>query len=398
MARSYINTHGLLNQWPRYMLEDEFVFNQILGQGIESRECPVYIQDNRDDIARSIADALAMAAGRFGYYPRPVWFPLNDPGDLGDGTDVSGYEPIELGTGWPRSRQTLQTRWGYLQAFGTRATTLIEADVDVAYSTLPNSGNNNLMIATISVTTDVDAREIQVFFRTADGAEYGGSPLWQIEPLKVSKSGNVTTITGSRALFVNPQTVWNVPYESPNYNVIHSGINSQTTDFVTKVDVYRVYNDTTNACRLVYWDECNQTEGYIAMTPRIVNRRLGTFEAHLPIGTCIPDYAYPTAVEVRYYAGYPLSGAFTSTLANATIDPALAERYIRLGNTFMSMEQSLCSFCKRTQSRFVSDLEKSLQYGNNPQYNGFGYLNGQVRMAEFVAANALGRGGRLTMR
>ena len=396
MARSDIPTYGLLNEWPRLMSEDAFRFNQILGQGVEQAACPVYIQQDRDDIARSIADALDMAAGMFKYYPRPVWFPLDEPGNLGDGTDASGYETIELGSGWPLSNQELQTRWGYLQAFGTRATTLIEADVDVQYVTQPGTGNNNLVRATLTVTSDVDAREIQVFFRTADGAESAANALWQIEPLKVSKSGNTVTITGTRALFVNPVNVWDIPYNEPNYNTIHAGNLSNAADFVTKVDVYRVYNDTSDACRLVYWDTCNETEGYISMTPRIVDRRLGLFEAKLPQGTCIPYGAYPTAVNVRYYAGYPLQGTFTSTVANAHIDASLAEKYINYANTMQAAEQGLCSYCDRVNSRYAHNRERAdLTKTNVNLSNMFGFMVGQVLMADYVWKRALGRGGRL---
>ena len=187
MARSDVRLRGLplLNRWPEIMHEVQWRFNQISGDGV--RQVPncqnhVYIQYERDYIAQALLDAAMQASNYLGYPPAPMW--IED-------------EIVVIDRDLPWNGQTLSTHYGHVQAFGKRAASLIEADVDVTYSKASDASPvvDTATLATISGVEAIPADEIQVFFRVADGAAAAGSDLWQIEGLTVQKSGD----TGSPA-------------------------------------------------------------------------------------------------------------------------------------------------------------------------------------------------------
>lgn len=367
-----VQTYGLLNAWPEIMQEDIWRFNQVTGQGSQSSECDVYIQPDREHIAVSLRKAWDRMSARLGFFPRPIWH----------------EERLPLGKGKPWSLQTLTARYGYIEAFGQRTTSVIQAGAAVVYSDADGDGVNDT--ATISVTTSVDSDEIQVFFQTADGAPEAGHELYQIEPLNVVVSGGAATITGPRALFVKPSTVWNVPYEpgDPNKRNRNKASTTDASDFVTAVDVYRVYADPATAVEVIADPiHIRRTDlgGDVLETgvARLTNARLGIFEARIEDCTCL---RYAEAVKVYYKAGYPLE--------YGQIEPTLLDALIRLANTYQG--RKLCSFCDQTENLWAED--RYPPGDDNPATqkqaeNPFGAAKGQIDAWRTVCDFALARGG-----
>ena len=69
----YVPVYGLLNAWQRINREDIWRFNQAAGQGAPLGECPVYLQDDREQIAEALNEAFHLFTSYLGYYPRPLW-------------------------------------------------------------------------------------------------------------------------------------------------------------------------------------------------------------------------------------------------------------------------------------------------------------------------------------
>lgn len=376
MAVSAIQTYKCLNLWQRVMGEDIWRFNQVDGLGSFARKSgrSVYIQPERDEIAQALNDSINVLVEYLRYYPRPVY--------------VS--EQIPLGRGEPFQFQTLRTKYKHVEAFGQRATTLITANAAVTYSASnPVLGFNDT--ATITVNTTVDDSEVQVFFRTADGAPESAYDLYQIEPLRVTSSGGVTTITGKRALFVRPDTIWDTPYlfDSGNLNEKNAADTLDNTDFVTQVDVYRVYTDTTQA--YVVSDDAwtgglaDAGSTYTAAATRLIDKQLGIFQPRVDI--CCGCTAPPEYVDVYYKAGLPLQfGDVQSWMGMAVT---------RLANTLMSQE--ICTLWQQVLNRWSTDrdaIDRDLLQPNDLS-NPFGLRKGQVEVWRNIRPKAIGMGGKL---
>lgn len=335
MARADARTLGLLNLYPGYMWEDNWRYNQIVGAG--SRLMPgcqnaPYLQYERQYIADALLEALGKAAQYLGYYPAPIWV-----------TD----EAVTVNSDLSWSSQTLQTRFGYVSAFGKRAVTQIAANVLVTYSDTDGDQINDRATLTVSGVTNIPADEIRVFFRTADGAANAADEYWEIEPLSVVKSGDNATISGGRWLFVHPTRVWAKEYEGDTAHKF-AGSTTSADDFVNQVDVYRVYADATSAVQLLLDPADVGTENTVVnATASVQNEQQGHFRIYTGSSQTAPA-AQPRTVRVSYRAGYPL--------VNGQMDRQLAQACIRYANTLMPQQPQMCdrSLSMWTDDRAVS--------------------------------------------
>lgn len=363
---------GLLGEWQRMNSEGIWRFGQAAGTGAPLGACPVYIQEDRQAIADALLEARTLVETWLGYFHRPTWH----------------SEEIRMGRGSPWELQTLQLTKGYFIEWGSRATSLISAGAAIVYSDPDGDGINEL--ATITVATTVDADEIEVYFQVADGADSAGDERFQIEPVKVSVSGGVATITGHRALFVKPSTIWRVPFSpsDPNYRTRNYADTALATGFVTNVDIYRVYNDSTIAAQILsdpIYDADYTNLGTTvvnASEARIVNSKLGIFEVRFECGGCHPPY--PEYARVYYRSGLPL--------VYGNPDLTILRAIIRLANA--GMYRKLCSFCPDTQEIWTQDREQAIvaqRHVNNP----FGTTKGAVAAWLNVYSRALAQGGSL---
>lgn len=378
MAISYNQENlGLLDIWRDYMREDLFHFNQASGKGAPLNEpCNVYIQPEREALTRALLRAKRMLFSELGYEPFPIW----------------KSDTFLLSQGIPIERQLLRLREGYVQSFGQRAQTLIDDDVAIVYSDDDGDGVNDT--ATMTVTTTVAAGEIKVFFRTADGAPAAGDYRWEIEPLTVTKSGNTATIVGHRALFVKPSSFWDVPYDwsdDINRKEKNSADTSLAADFITLVDVYRVYNDTTTPAVVSSDDWLSEGDNTITFDDttaavQLVQSDISTFRVRW---TCTACEGWPERVTVYYKAGYPLS--------YGRPDAELSEMLARLANTLHPLALP-CEVCESSRRMWETDTtpvpadELSQREVGNP----FGLLRGAVEAWRVVVARALARAGKVT--
>ena len=301
------NNH-LLNQWPALMLENEWHFNQAAGIGAPMQTAldkagGVYLQKEREYIARNLETAFMNMSNDLNYTLCPAYF-----------TDL-----IPLGSGYPTVLEYLQCRWCKLIELGKRAQTLIQAGVAVTYSDPNNVGVNDT--ATITINTTVANDEIRLYFQVSDGCPTAGDYRYEVEPIHVTDNGAGTvTVTAHRALFVSPKQ-WAREYiaQDPNLNkpnVVDT--DNASTGFVTAVDVYRVYTDTTDNIELIGWDGSTVLQTF---TGEIMDDVLSTIRlGNICNLTCWQQA--PKMVRVNYKAGNPL--------INNNIDSELYEACVGL--------------------------------------------------------------------
>lgn len=196
-------------------------------------------------LALTIKEAEYEISRALGSFPAPMWIaeesqPYPRPWArqyTGRGIDISGR---------PKS---MRSSFGNVISGGRRGTTLI-LTATVAGATLvysDNDGDGLFEHATITVpTTLTDVREIKLYFTGHDGEQD-----WEIRPVrrKELSGGNVIIHVDSWQL-IDPMLYETFPTED-GYEAIDI---SDVTNFVTSVDVYREYNDTTSASSQFVWE------------------------------------------------------------------------------------------------------------------------------------------------
>lgn len=363
-------TYGLLNAWAARTGVSIWQFNQVTGTGTDAPVSTpgneVYIQPEREFLADAILQANAMAVKELRFNHRPVF--------VSETLQVSSFRAL--------ARQQFILSHAYVDAIGTRGTSVISAGASVVYSDVDGDGVDDT--ATITVSTSVtDATEVQVFFKAADSLAPAADERWQIEPLTVSISGGTATITGHRALFVKP-SVWRNPTRSPNYNNASKNAASTTNaaDFVTTVDVYRVYPDTTNAVTI--------NANPYSSSPAAVQTAMTTYAGEAVISnptlglvilrpqTTVDIENRPVNVTINYRAGYPLD------TFSGLPDRALETAIIRLTNSLMPSRLPMTGVEARVYNdddAKTTEVFISRQRFNNP----FGTKQGAVAAWDIVS-------------
>jgi len=381
MAIASVDTLTLLNGWARRMNVPIWHYNQVTGAGVNAPlstpRQDVWVQDEREYVAEGLSTAIALAVPHLGYWPRPVY--LEDTLRLSPQT-----HHWFLG---------LRLNYGYIQALGGRADTLIAPSATVVY-TPGTPDQQSIATITVPVASGVLASELRVYFRAADRpANFVASvsevdDRWWIDPLTVTISGGVATIRGHRALFVNP-AIWAEPYNAPNYNASakNRADTGDSADFVSAVAVYRVRPDPAGAVTFLSepHPDCGPVgaSGYIETpgTAWIEQADIGTIGARV-VGHCAH---HPQFVRVKYLAGLPT--------INGEIERDLQTALVRLANCEMPQEPTAWSderlqiWQKDTLIGAINDARTPAE-GDSP----FGPRLGQVAAWRVISRRSLGRG------
>lgn len=376
---------NLLNAWQRVCMAEQWLFNQASGKGAPIASAAdkgetVYLQFERERIASGLQNAVNNVAAQMHFWPRPTWF----------------TQTIPLARSTPFWWQEHTTQWRKLIAFGQRGTSVIQAAAAVVYSDSTGQGVNDTATITVANPNAINVDEVQVFYQVADGALGAADTRFQIEPLKVVSSGGNLVITGHRSLFVSP-AVWTVPYVITDPN----GRNPNATDtmsaagFVTAVDVYRVFNDTTVSISL------EAPDGTILQNfnGEIINSELGFFRLGGNLCSAASTWCgqYPSRLQVYYYAG--------EALQNGQMDTELEDRIISYANA--EMDELYSSFSSWTLNRLKRDQEPMVEkmagmggvslLAHRDANNPFGLRKGQVRAWQLASGpRALQTGGKFS--
>jgi len=355
MSRADTFTFLSLDDYAIMMGINRCSFNQVVWPNWPAgAECPdVWYQFGypnanevvgREDLAIAIHLAEDMIANALGYHLAPTWDTLEEHA-------------------WPYPAQGnqivspfIQTNWGYVISGGVRNMTTIALAQPVVYSDPDGDTYNELATITLTnaqmVTAGAVAREVRVYFHDQN------DDTWEIRPLTIVRNAvtGIVTITGSTCQFVTP-----VLWDAANPTTVDISV---VGNFVTEVDVYRVWNDTSTQAEIVYKDGCGVCECsttpceetcqdgcIIVQKPRPGIVKVNPANYLSSVWTSSVLSFYPSAVRLNYLSGLPLE--YDKTIrGDGHIRPLLAEAVVRLANTLLPAQPCGCGL---TVSRWRRD-------------------------------------------
>lgn len=362
-----------------------------LGKGCDV----VWDYDSREALAWGISQAEHLIAEELGFWPAPK-FITNEKHNLG----LNGVR----GDWW---NAELETRWGYVEGFGTETLTLVQADATVLHQNLDSDPLDREETATIgtalysNLTACSDILDVAIFFRTSDGAEDAADPRWEIKPIKVDIDGTTMQITAESSLFLRPD-LQRLTEADCRYSDDTDAwkYNFGTTNLVSRVDVYcRTINKSTPVT--LRWDgRCGCSVGVCEHETQSAcayntDLKYGFFTARPATWTgskhleATPTYwDPPESVLVNYRAGYPLDSR------TGRMDSRLERAIVKLTNVLLS--EPPCGYCDIAQRRWQEDRKRvdplTLEAANLPWAM---YQQGALDAWKMIRHLIRGRGGKL---
>lgn len=195
-----------------------------------------------EDLVIALRDAEGEVARMMGYWPAPTWL-TNEPCRI----YPRFYQTLAAygiyGTVHSREN-SVRTKWGKVIAPGRRTATFIDSPRPV-YSDEDADGFNETATITFA-TTVTDTKEIHIYFY-----DHNGEEEWEIRPARsiTITGGNCTVVFWSWQLIEPTLYEWFPTADDHDPIDISTDVN-----FVTEVDAYRVYNDTTQVAVQFSWE------------------------------------------------------------------------------------------------------------------------------------------------
>lgn len=242
MARASTPTKLPLDEWAKLIGIDPLHFNQVNIKDTPQAVCDsTWFQHDwqaservgREAVARAIREAEDDIERLLGFRLLPSWEtdewrqsirPYRPELVNINARDVRGYQ------------SALRAKWGYFVSGGVRATTLLDADAAIVYTDADGDGYDETATVTVAVPSGTAACEVRAFFP-------GESEIteWEIRPVTVTVAGLVATLVFRRELCVLPDLTETYPVGAA---IKPSAVDGMVdANFLTTVDVYRVYND-----------------------------------------------------------------------------------------------------------------------------------------------------------
>lgn len=323
----------------------------------------------REEIAQAIATAERNIEALVNYPLMPTWV---------------ADERVPL-CGW--GDYSVRTRWRRFISGGVRAVTLISSPT-ITWSDADSDGYKET--GTVAYTSDVDQCEIHVFYPGK-----GADSRWELRPITFP---NASSIRFRRELCVKEELTDALGNDVDGVDGLADG------NFITTVDVYRVYNDPStqisflweppfHLCPTFGDDNCPNVGAYETATGYLVgmNHRLGYARYHPATwdadtlafkNTGWPEciYRWPDIGRLYYRAGMtePLVSCPSRTMASMW--EMTVARY-----ALSMLDQPPCSCMETAYNTWAADLAFT---------GGVGEL-GTYKITESDARNPLGtrRGG-----
>lgn len=285
---------------------------------------------SREDLAHEIAIAEADLARELGWWPAPIWiaqevhqFPRHYRRDT--------YR--NYGRNVRDQRVSVKAEYAKISAGGQRTATALELRVPVTFTDADGDGFAETATVVAS-TTFTDCFEVKVFFEGMNGAD-----VWEIRPprsIVYDATAQTMTIELWSWQLIDP-TVWEA---FPTVDTL-DGVTAidlrgleqvpvVTTNLVTSVDVYRIWNNMADPSCLLIWEpeprgsildspscstvtECEACDltaqdgcihvrdalrGIVVPTPSTYNAETGKWEQ-----VCFTENRDPDFVKIWYYCG-----------------------------------------------------------------------------------------------
>jgi len=340
---------------------------------------------SREEFASNLAIAENTVARYLGYFPMPTWIRAEEH-ILTQPDSPEQYSWV-ISRGM---RKSVTSRYGMVVEAGIRATTLIEAGAAIVYSDPYSFGYDQLATVTVN-TTLTDLQEIHVFYPGHDTVE------WEIRPVDVSIVAGVATLTFKREMAVLPELLERYP--APGDPM--SGVDGDDdANFLTIVDVYRVYNDVSQQAVFSIepsgCSDCTPTEQTGCVTVRDSRRGFLAYK--------FADWDADTETYVdACFSGIPLKGDFyyraglrneVSDYPDLRMQPDLEKLIIYYALTLSDKAVCGCDNFETTLAYRMTDLAENNKYRTTYEQlsNPLGTKRACVDMWNYIINNWLGRG------
>ena len=243
MSRALVRTWLPLDKWREYFGINPLHFHQATSALFTANCGDVWFQYSwqkpdqvgRHELAMAIRDAERAIADQVRYNLIPDWteaevvrLPRPARRDVFF-ADVSNIRAQNRSVELPR---------GYLLQAGYRVKQTLSAGVPIARADNDGDGYDEDCTVTLA-TTVTDPCEIRIYFPGHDGDDQ-----WEIRPADVEIAGGMASITFKSWLILDPDLE-----EAMNAEAIDG---DDDTKYVTTVDVYRVYTDTSTQATLMW--------------------------------------------------------------------------------------------------------------------------------------------------
>lgn len=350
MSWAKVNTYNLLDRFQVRTRQEPFKFNQ-LDSDYNNYNESIWIQDERDELNYQLKSMFDEMREWLGFYPRPIWKTIKIPLDQ----YLNYYESIIT---------VPESAW--LLDLGVRGLEAIEEGA--TYTKSPASGLTINAVFTIT-TDEITDGEIQIFHISDDAFGNVADDRFRILPSQIYYNGTAYVITVPYARLIKP-VLWNEQFIAGDPLNRKSYDPTDDSNFVTEVDVYRVYNDSETKGVLIGppfdWtsdttlqeQDCNTT---------ILDSEDATFK--IQANTTTINFN-PTHVKINAYIGYPLTD-------ENLMSPIIEEFIIRKARVDMGINARLAEAKMSTQWGFDSELSY-LKPDANSGRGGTGYVRNPV--------------------
>lgn len=200
---------------------------------------------SREEIAAAIAAAEAQIEQVLGFNMAPRWHAQ----EVVQWPKPQRPEATIHGANTKGLARSLKARWGRVISPGRRTLFALGLDAAVVFSDDDGDGFEETATITISPVdpyTD-DLRKVKVYFAGKNGA-----PEWEIRPVNsrsITVGLDTITITADSWLFIDP-ALWEAYPTEQGFQAIDV---STSANYVTVVDVYYEYTDTTAVSSQILW-------------------------------------------------------------------------------------------------------------------------------------------------
>jgi hypothetical protein len=337
-------------------------------------------QVSRQQLLESIMDTELEFSRFLGFHIGPQWnsedvinYPKYHRPDArgGNGRNVSGNIK-SVAASWKKFISQGRRTLDLIGAATTSNSSLVYSDED---------GDGFAETATIIMTTTVaDPRELHAYISGT-----GGDPRWEIrEPRYKTISGGVATIAFDSWLFIDPALDGAYPRGDDRFRAIDIGT---TDNYVTQVDLYREYTDTTATSAQFYWGanpavgfpfsltcpdcsgtgcaSCNLTtqtgcihvrdvdNSIVAPQPAAYNADTGVWDASV-----FADCGEPDFVKLWYSSGN-MSELYLNGMTTDPLDDYFAEAVSWMATARLERPLCTCGNAAALSDRYQTDIAES---------------------------------------
>lgn len=308
---------------------------------------------SREDVARAIQRAERMISRQLGYNLLPDWT-VDEVQRTARPARPEVFPALNVNVRGQLKSVALDR--GHFISGGQRATTTIQAGAAVVRSDVDGDGWDERMTAVVA-TTVTEPCEVRAYF-----PGHVGDPAWEIRPITVTIAAGLATIVFNSWQLVDP-----AHFEDLDAAVVNG---DAIANFLTTIDVARVYNDPQAMAELVWEREpggcgCGSSTcpicSWATQTGCLSGRdyRLGLV-TYAPASwdadaAAFSEQALAVARDPDRVRAWYLSGFRDQSLAcwSTTMDPELEHAVTYLAASLL--DRPVCT-CKNV-SAYVGDLQ-----------------------------------------